>query len=82
MKKLKIEIKMYIAEVLLNWAFTIAPSSEEDGRKLKTSIIEYFESCVRCQINVLNMVSSRHLKLGYEKQMFNRLFTIFCVSIS
>jgi len=28
------------------------------------------------------MVSSRHLKLGYEKQMFNRLFTIFCVSIS
>jgi aspartate carbamoyltransferase regulatory subunit len=51
MKKLKIEIKMYIAEVLLNWAFTIAPVSEEDGRKLKTSIIEYFESCVRCQIN-------------------------------
>jgi hypothetical protein len=32
--------------------------------------------------NGLNMVSSRHLKLGYEKQMFNRLFTIFCVSIS
>jgi hypothetical protein len=32
------------------------------------------------QFNGLNMVSSRHLKLGYEKQMFNRLFTIFCVS--
>jgi hypothetical protein len=59
MKKLKIEIKMYIAEVLLNWAFTIAPSSEEDGRKLKTSIIEYFESCVRCQINVSGSSTSK-----------------------
>ena len=32
--------------------------------------------------NGLNIVSSRQLKLGYEKQMFNRLFTIFCVSHS
>jgi len=47
MKKLKLEIRMYIAEVLLNWAFSVAPSDENQGRKLKVAIIEYFDSCVK-----------------------------------
>lgn len=32
--------------------------------------------------SMIEILMSRHLKLGYEKQMFNRLFTIFCVSHS
>ena len=37
MKKLKLELRMYISELFLNWAFDVAPNNK-DGKFLKTII--------------------------------------------
>jgi len=46
MKKLKLELRMYIAELFLNWAFDVAPNNKE-GVFLKTIIGEYSKEKVR-----------------------------------
>lgn len=46
MKKLKLELRMYISELLLNWAFDVAPNNK-DGKFLKTIIGEYAKEKVR-----------------------------------
>lgn len=44
MKTLKIEIRMYIAELLLSLAFKIASNKCKEGNILKIKVIEYFEN--------------------------------------
>lgn len=41
MKQLKTELRKYISELLLSWAFNIAPSDDE-GKSIKTFISAYF----------------------------------------
>jgi len=41
MKKLKSELRMWFAEKLLSWAFSITPWNEE-GQKLRRRISDYY----------------------------------------
>jgi hypothetical protein len=41
MKKLKIELRMYLAEKLLGWSFDVTPWNEE-GQKLRKHISAYY----------------------------------------
>jgi hypothetical protein len=41
MSKLKSEIRMYIAEKLISWAFDITPWNDE-GQKLRVHIANYY----------------------------------------
>lgn len=41
MKKLKLQIRMYIAELLLGWAFDIA-TEDGEGEQLRIAVAEYF----------------------------------------
>ena len=43
MKELKSEIRMWLAEKLLGWAFDIAPFNSE-GQKMRTHISNYYWS--------------------------------------
>ena len=45
MKKLKIELRMYLAEKLLSWAFDVAPNNKE-GKLLKMHIGSYAQKKV------------------------------------
>lgn len=47
MKKAWIEFRIYLAEKVLSWAFSIAPL-EGDGNHIKITIGKYFyEACLR-----------------------------------
>jgi hypothetical protein len=47
MKKLKNEIRMYIAEMLLSWAANIAPTDDKQGRDILCMVVAYFDKCVK-----------------------------------
>lgn len=49
MKKFKLEIRLYIAELLLHLSFNISPGNNKDGRNLRESIIKYFESAMKVE---------------------------------
>lgn len=46
MKKIKLELRMYIAELLLNLSFDVAPNNK-DGKFLRTIIGEYAKEKVK-----------------------------------
>ena len=50
MKKLKNELKMYLAEKLLGWAMSLAPFHQTEGFILWNHIRVYFEYKVKNKI--------------------------------
>lgn len=51
MKEFLLELRLFIAEKLLSWAFNIAPSSRKDGRSIKVKVIEYFDEAANGTIH-------------------------------
>ena len=45
MKRLRAELRLWVAEVLLGWAFNIAPASN-DGILLKAAVAEYLKAVI------------------------------------
>lgn len=43
MEELKKQIKLFIAEKLITWAFRICPEDDKDGLRLKGMIAVYFK---------------------------------------
>lgn len=45
MKEAMIELRLYMAEKLFSWAFSVAPKCQREGKRLRLSVIGYFNQC-------------------------------------
>ncbi len=82
MKVLLLELRMFIAEKLLSWAYSVAPESHKDGEILREHIISYtgkviFKKPVPTKTDIENVRLSRYIlylqrKLNQTSWAYNK----------